>query len=289
MESLSQIETLVCVAEQGSLAGAARILEISPAAVSKQITKLEEQLGVQLLIRTTRKLTFTEIGKTYLEQAQRIMEEVDAARSLVSNMKAVPHGKLKAFSTPHFASQYITPRIPEFLSLYPGIQLQLEIGERIPHFSSEAIDVMLGTSMQANPECIHRRILTTRYAICASPEYLSQHGTPLHPEELSTHHCLTHSMRKPDNQFFLKHNQEVTFKPMIRINDAKTLIDLAVKGLGVVQLHHYAVKQLIRENILEEVLSDYTRKEVPIYVILPPRRFTPNKVRVFVDFICSFL
>lgn len=287
MENLSQIETFVYVAKLGSLVGAARKLNISPAAVSKQITKLEETIGVQLLIRTTRKLTFTEIGETYLLQAQRIMEEVDAARSLVSNMKAVPHGKLKVFTAPYFASKYITPRISEFLSLYPDIDLQLEVGERMPHIESEAIDVILGTSMQANQESIHRRILTTRYAICASPEYLSLHGTPQHPRELLTHKCLTHSMRKPDNQFYLQHKKELTFEPSIRVNDAKTLIDLAVEGLGIVQHHHYAVKKLIYEKKLNEVLGEYTRTDVPIYVILPPRRFTPNKVRVFVDFITS--
>lgn len=289
MESLSQIETFVCVAEQGSLAGAAKKLKISPAAVSKQITKLEEELGVQLMVRTTRHLSFTDVGMTYLEQAQRIMEEVQASRALVSNMKAVPHGKLKVFSTPHFAGKYITPRIPEFLSRYPDIQLQMEIAERIPHFEQEGIDLMLGASMQASPENIHRRIITTRYVICASPDYLSRYGEPKIPNDLTDHKCLTHSMRRPDNQFYLKKQQSVEFDPYISVNDVKTLIQLAIEGLGIVQLHNYAVKELIHEGKLQEILKEYTRTDVPIYVVLPPRRFTPAKVRAFEDFICSFL
>ena len=289
MGRLSQFETLISVAELGSMARAARKLGISPAAVSKQITKLEEELGVQLLIRSTRKLSFTDIGIAYLEQVQRIMEEVEASRSLVANLKAVPYGLLKVFSTPHFASKYITPHVSEFISLYPGIELQLEIGERIPHFEGEKIDIMIGNSMQANEDLIHRRILTTRYAICASPQYFSKYGTPQTPNDLPKHHCLTHSMRRPDHLFYLDRNQTISFHPFIKVNDAKTLIDLALQGIGIVQLHHYAVKELLSEGKLKEILQEDSRTDIPIYYVLPQRRFTPGKVQAFTDFISSFL
>lgn len=285
MSRLSQIETLIMVADNKSLAAASKILHISPAAVSKQLSKLEQELGVQLMIRTTRKIKFTDMGKAYLEQCRRIVEEVESANALVSQMKANPHGKLKIFSTPHFTHEYISPNLSEFLTLYPGIEIQLEIGERIPHLESENIDLMIGASMPASPETIQRRIASTHYSICASPDYFERRGTPNHPEDLKNHSCITHSMRKPNNQFYLNNNKSIEFSPYLCVNDAGCLADLAVQGLGIVQLHHYVVKSAIKSGKLVSVLNSFTKKNAPIYLALPPRRFTPSKVRCFIDFI----
>lgn len=289
MNRLSQIESLLLVEKHGSLAGAARELGISSAAVSKQITKLEEDLGIQLLVRTTRKLVFTDIGKAYLEQAQRIMEEINASNALVSQMKAVPYGQLKVFCTPHFAERFVVPHLPRFLELYPEIELQLEIGERIPHFEGENIDVMMGNSMQAGEDLIHRRILTTRYAICASPDYLNKYGLPEKPEHLKQHRILTHSMRRPDNLVYLKNGKEVGFKPYIKANDVKILIKLALSGIGIVQLHHYAVKEHLQRATLFELFEKQSKDDVPIYAVLPPRKYVPRKVRAFIDFILEVI
>jgi len=285
MNRLSQIETLILVNKKGSLAGAARELGVSSAAVSKQISKLEEELGVQLLIRTTRKLTFTDVGQAYLEHAYRIIEEVEASNELVSQTKEIPHGQLKVFCTPHFASRFVVPRIAEFLDRYPEIELELELGERIPHFEEEKIDVMMGNSMQAGGDMIHRRLLTTRYAICASSEYLKKRGVPNKVEDIEGHRILTHSMRRPDNLLYLRNDRDVQFRPFMKVNDTKTLIDFTLQGIGIVQLHHYAVSDYLKSGRLQELFPDLTRTNVPIYVVLPPRKYTPSKVRAFVDFI----
>ena len=171
MVDLVQMRTLIIVSELGSLAAAARTLGISPAAVSKQLTRMENELGLQLLIRSTRHVELTEIGQNYMVQCQRVLEEVNAAHQLVSNMKAVPHGGLKVVSARHFGMSYIVPHLKEFLALYPRIELDLELAERIPDINVESIDVLIGMSIPVTGEAIQKRIATTRYCYCATPKY----------------------------------------------------------------------------------------------------------------------
>jgi DNA-binding transcriptional LysR family regulator len=287
MVEISQMKTLVLVSSLGSLAAAARELKISPAAVSKQISRLEEEVGLQLILRSTRKLEFTEVGENYCAQCQRVLEEVDAASDLVSNMKVIPHGILKVFSGRHFANSYIVPHLKEFLSLYPQIEMTLELGERMPDINAESIDVLIGMSISATGDMIQKRILTTSYSFCASPDYLKNFGTPKKPKDLLEHRYITHAMRKPDNELIFDNKDVVTLKPYLRLNDTEAMLKLAQEGLGIVKLHDYVVRELISRGELVELLSSYTKMEIPLYTAFPQRRFIPAKVRVFIDFINS--
>ncbi len=285
MQNLSQLKTFVLTSKLGSLAAVARTLKISPAAVSKQLTKLEDELGIQLLIRTTRRLQLTEIGMNYYQQALRIMEEVDAASTLISEGKAVPFGNLKIVSGRHFAASYIVPHIKEFLLKYPQIELNLELAERIPDLNLEGIDVLIGMSISANEEAIQKRIATTSYSFCASPEYLKLFGIPKKPEDLKNHRYITHSMRKPDDELQFDGKGTIALTPYIRVNDSQTMLDFALEGLGIVKLHRYVVKKHLEDGSLQEILASYNKNEIPIYVAYPERRFIASKVRCFIDFI----
>lgn len=287
MVDFNQIRTLLLVSEQGSLAAAARELNISPAAVSKQLSRLEEELGLQLLIRSTRHLELTEIGTNYCEQCRRILEEVEAAESLISNMKTAPHGVLNIVSGRYFASAYIVPHLKEFLAKYPEIQLNLELSERIPDMNVESIDVLIGMSVSAAGECIQRRILTTRYVYCASKSYIKHFGEPKKPLDLTKHRYITHSMRKPDDKLIFSNKETVSITPFLRVNDAETMVRLAQEGLGIIKLHHYMVDDLLEQGQLKELLKNYVEPEIPIYVAYPQRRYLPAKVRCFIDFVVS--
>jgi DNA-binding transcriptional LysR family regulator len=289
MPDFSQMETFVLTSELGSLAAVARKLKISPAAISKQLTRLEEEVGLQLLVRTTRRIELTEIGTRYCLQCRRILEEVDAASALISQVKVAPSGILKIVSGRHFAKSYIVPHMKEFLTKFPKIELDLELAERIPDFNLEAIDVVIGMSISATGDAIQKRIATTSYVLCASPEYLKKFGVPKRPSELKDHRYLTHSMRKPDNELMFHGKESVTLKPYIRANDAQTLLDLALDGLGVVMLHHYVVKEYLEKGFLKELLPTYYGGDVPIYATYPQRRYISSKVRCFIDFIVEKL
>jgi DNA-binding transcriptional LysR family regulator len=284
MTDLTHIKTFILTAELRSLAKVARKLGISPAAVSKQLTKLEMELGVQLLIRSTRKIELTEIGISYSIQCRKILEEVDAANSLVSNVKATPNGTLKVVSGRHFATSFIVPYIKEFLTKYPKIELDLELAERIPDLNSEGIDIMIGMSIPATGEAIQRRIGSTSYVLAASPEYLKKFGIPKTPSDLKDHRYITHSMRKPDNELSLG-KEIVTLSSYIKLNDTQTMLQLALEGLGIVNLHRYVVEDYLKKGTLKEILVSYNKNDVPLYVAYPQRRYVSSKVRCFIDFI----
>lgn len=285
MPDLAQIETLVLTSELGSLAAVARKLGISSAAISKQLTRLEAELGLQLLVRTTRSIELTDIGVNYCQQCRRILEEVETASALISQVKEVPSGELKVVSGRYFATTYIAPHMKEFLSKFPKIELNLELAERIPDINAEAIDILIGMSISATGDAIQKRIATTSYAICASPKYLKKFGTPKKPDDLKKHRYIAHSMRKPDNELLFGNKKVITIHPYIRVNDAQTMLDFALEGMGIVKLHRYLVQDHLKTGVLQEVLSTYHRSEIPIYVAYPQRRYVPSKVRRFIDFI----
>jgi len=285
MPDLSQMETFVLTSELGSLAAVARKLGISPAAVSKQLTRLEKELGLQLLMRSTRRVELTEVGINYCLQCQRILEEVEEASALISQVKAVPYGVLKIVSGRHFAASYIVPHMKEFLLKYPEIELNLELAERVPDLNLEAIDVLIGMSISVTGDAIQKRIATTSYSFCASPDYLKQFGIPTKPDDLKNHRYITHSMRKPDNELVFRNKEVITVSPYIRANDAQTMLDFALEGLGIVKLHHYVVKEHLESGALQELLSAYNTSEIPIYVAYPQRRYISSKTRCFIDFI----
>lgn len=285
MPDLSQLKTFVLTSELGSLAAAARTLGISPAAVSKQLTRLEEELGLQLLLRSTRRLELTEVGINYCIQCRRILEEVEAASALISQIKVIPNGVLKVVSGRHFATSYIVPHMKEFLMKFPQIELNLELAERVPDLNMEEIDVLIGMSISATGDAIQKRIATTTYSFCASPNYLEQFGIPEKPNDLKNHRYIAHSMRKPDNELLFHDKELVTITPYIRVNDAQTMLNFALEGLGIVKLHRYVVEKHLEQGTLQELLTSYTNTEVPIYVAYPQRRFIASKVRCFIDFI----
>lgn len=284
MPDLIQMKTLLLVDDLGSLAAAARQLKISPAAVSKQLTRLEEELGLQLMIRTTRHVELTEAGVNYCAQCRRIFEEVEAAAALVSNIKALPHGKLKVVSGRHFGTAYIVPHLSEFLTLYPKIELELELAERHPDVNAEAIDVLIGMSISATGDVIQRRIASTSYTYCASPAYLDQFGMPAKPSDLKDHRYIVHSMRKPDNELSFRNRETVKIQPYIRVNDAETMLRLALEGLGIVRLHHYVVKKHLDQGLLRAIPMPDSEEEIPLYVAYPQRRYIASKIRHFIDF-----
>ena len=289
MGRLAQIETFTLVVQEGSLAGAARLLGISSPAVSKQLSRLESELGLELLSRSTRSLKLTDVGSNYYQQCLRILEEVEAAQALVSQLTAEPQGRIKIVSGRHFASTYITPHLAAFLKRYPQVSVDLELAERVPDFLSESIDVVIGMSVSAPDSAIQRRITSTRYVYCASPDYLNAFGAPKQPQDLVDHRYITHSQRLPDDLLSFVNGENVRVTPYIRVNDADSMARMAEQGMGIVKLHHYVVAPALASGALVELLADFNDEKVPIYVAYPARRFVSRKVRAFIDFVTEVL
>lgn len=279
-----RIRMFILVAQLGSLARAARELKISSAAVSKQLSRLEQEIGLQLMIRSTRHITLTEVGVNYFEQCLRIIEEVDEASALVSQLKETPQGSLKVVCGRHFGMFYIVPHLKQFLTEFPKIRINLELAERSPDIVAEGIDVLIGMSISASGNAIQKKIASTRYVFCASPAYLKEHGIPEKPKDLLKHRYITHSMRKPDNELILR-NEVLSLKPYLYVNDVEAMVKLALDDLGIIMLHSYAASEFLQKGTLIEILPNFLENTIPIYVAYPQRRFLPSKVRCFIDFV----
>jgi DNA-binding transcriptional LysR family regulator len=283
------MKAFVLVSERQSFTIAARALGLSSAAISKQLILLEKELGLQLMIRSTRSVALTQMGKSYYDQCKRILEEIDIATSLVEQMKTTPQGSLKVVSSSYFASSHIVPYLREFLTLFPNIYINLELAERLPNLDEEVVDVLIGMSLPATGNVIQRKIVTTRCCFCASPDYLKKFGVPKTPSDLSQHQHIIHSMRNPSNLLVFPNKDEIKLEPYLCVNDSKTMVKLAEEGLGIIKAHYPLVKELLNQKKLIEVLPSYVEKEIPLYLAFPHRRYVPSKIRHFVDFILTKL
>lgn len=289
MTDFSQIRSFVLTVELRSIVAAARRLGLSPAAVSKQLSRLENDLGVQLLIRTTRHIELTDIGKSYYTQCQRILDEVNEAKTLIDQSKAIPSGPLRVVAPPHFAKMHIIPCLPQFLALYPKIELNLELAERIPDLQNEPIDLLIGMSISAGDDAIQRTIGSTTYVICAAPKYLHQHGTPQNLIELLHHRHITHSRRQPYDSLCIPGKEPIAITPYLQANDTETMLALALEAIGIVMLHRYVVEEHLLSGALIQLLPSFTNSAIPLYLAYPHRRFLASKTRLFIDFVVEKL
>lgn len=287
MNNLKRLVIFVHVVEEGSFAGASRRLKITNAAVSKQVIALENELKVQLLNRTTRRVELTEAGAIYYDHAKRLVGEMREIESLFQDMKAEPSGHLRIGTVRHFAECYIIPYLDEFLSLYPKLTMEILILERLVDLAKEGIDLNVGHAFVGNPNDIHRKIAEVRYAYAASPEYLKKWGVPKKPEDLLQHRYITHCKRVPDNALQFKNGKEIRIEPFLRFDDSRMMVVSAKRGLGIVKLHLYAMAEAIKKGELVEILHGWDTSIQPIYLCYQPQRYVHPKIRHFIDFFCA--
>ncbi len=287
MPSIERLQTFVKVVEANSYVAVANQMKLSRAAISKQISTLEEEVGIKLLERTTRRLHLTEAGEHYYNQSKEILNKLDEIENLALSMRKEPIGTLNLFCSRYFGEQYVVPHLGEFIQAYPKIKLNIQLGERIPDAAKEEIDIVMGMSISGPPEAIQRTISKTRYAFCASPQYLRQFGTPHKPIDLVKHRYLTHSMRVPDYLLTFSEEAPIHLDPFLRLNDGTALLMCALQGIGIVKLHYYMVKQALEEKRLVEVLKPYSQDVYPIYLYHLHNRYLPPKIRHFIDFLLT--
>ena len=287
--NLEKIMTFIKVVEANSYMAAADQMKISKAAVSKQISTLEDSLGIKLIQRTTRRLALTEAGELYYQECKRLISLIGEMNELVSTMQAEPTGELRILSNRYFAERYILPSLNEFMALYPKVKINLELAERIPDFDKEKIDLVVGTSISGPPDSIQRTIGKTRYVFCASPSYLKIYGTPKKPMDLTHHRYITHTMRKPDYILNFENNLQIHVDPILRLNDVVSMRQCAIEGIGIIKLHDYMTTEAIKKGELIEILSEFSRTEYPLYLYYAQNRYLTPKIRYFIDFLMTKL
>lgn len=290
MKSLSNIKTFVRVAQTKSFVEAANVLSLSPPATSKAVAKLEEELGVKLLHRTTRSVSLTNEGERFYEVAQRLLEEMDDLTTELQDTKTEPRGRLKISMSAAYGRMWGTKILAQFLQAYPQISVELSLDDREVDLAAEGFDVVIRVGALADSaNLIARRLFLDSLITCATPKYLERCGRPQHPEELAQYNCLNFRNRKTGRlvPWFFTIDEQVerrNFTGTLTIDDGEAVGHAAMLGMGISQMPGFMAINALTEGSLEEILTDYRPPEVPFTALYLERRLVSPRIQAFIDF-----
>lgn len=302
MDNLRGIETFVKAVNCGSIAAAARLLGITPAAASQNIARLENQLGTRLLTRTTRSLRLTDSGRLYFDHVHALINELERANDAVTALKSEPRGRLCVASTAAFGRHVLARLAPAFNQRYQHIALEIITTDRSVNHIRDAVDVSIRIKQQLEEGLVARRIASIPFMFCASADYLKRAGRPKSPEELIAHDCLM--FRVPANGRILPwdfirgdHRFDAKVHTAMISDDIDVLARLAANGAGIARLAAFVARSYIERGEVEEI--DLTRSDAPeiqivaepldVYVSLQNRHELTPKVKVFIDYLVGEL
>lgn len=288
MDLLQSIKTFMQVVEGGSFTEAARRLDVSVAAVSRQVAFLEHALGGRLLNRTTRKLRLTEVGSACLERYTRIVGELDEVQQLAQAGTVAPQGTLRVTSVMMFWISRIAPVLPEFLLRYPKLRVQVSLTERVVELVEEGYDLALQFVAPEAKSLVRRKIVPLHRAVFASADYLRRYGWPTHPDDLRNHNCLLYAHYAEEVEWrFLREGETVDVKVdgNLRSTDAVTIRHAAIQGIGIARGPIFLVHGDLESGSLMRILPEYEVTSLDLWAVYPSRKQLPAKVRVFIDFL----
>jgi DNA-binding transcriptional LysR family regulator len=290
MKNLAGMAIFAHVVEERSFSAAARRLGLSKSMVSKEVTKLEHNLGARLLNRTTRKLSLTEIGAAFYESCARILQEAREAELLVGRLHAEPRGVLRLTAPVAFGTLHVAPALPQFLAQYPDVRIDLTIGDRQLDLADEGLDLAIRIARVLPENLVARRLAPINRVVCAAPAYFERHGTPRRPQDLSRHNCLVYTHANPDSQWRFRSEEGeavVTVKGNLTLNDDEALWQATLGGLGIALLPTFIVGNDLQSGRLQAVLTEHVPTERNLHALYLPNRHLSAKVRVFIDFLVA--
>ena len=277
----------VRIVETGSFSAVARELGTIQPTVSKQLTALEEHLGVRLLNRTTRQLSPTEAGRKYYDRCRHILDEVTDLESSLADLQNRTTGLLRVNAPVAFGQLYMLPLVFRFRRKYPGLAVDLTLNDRFVDLVQEGVDVAIRFGDLADSQVVARRVGAVTRVCVASPDYLRTRGTPRSPADLSAHNCITYNYLF-SNEWQFDGPQgplSVRVKGDFRANSAITIRAAALEAIGIAHMPGVFVQEDIEKGTLTRVLADYGPPPVDIHAVYPSARFLSSKVRLFLDFV----
>lgn len=287
MDRLHELEVFVAVADAGSFAKAGSRLRLSPPAVTRAISALEDRLGARVFNRTTRSLTITDIGQRFLESARRILSDLDSAEKEAVGETAVPNGHLTLTASVTFGRSALVPVAGAYLSQHPRVTLSVLLLDRIANLVEEGIDLAVRIGPLPDSNMVAKKIGTVRRILVASPDYLARRGVPQTPADLRLHSMIAFTGLMPNREWrFLdgKRGNSVSFVPRLEINDALASIAAAEMGDGITMALSYMVADKIRGGRLAPVLERFNSAPVPVHLVYPQSRLMSANLRAFIDF-----
>ena len=279
------------LARQPSLAAAAQIIGVTPPAVSRRLAALEKRLGVRLLNRTTRRLSLTPEGERYLEDGDQILRDIENLERSLSESRGTPRGLLRINASFGFGRRHLAPLISDFVKTWPDVEIILQLSDRPLDLTEHALDIGIRFGMPPDSRILARKIATNRRLLCASPDYLAQHGVPLEPRDLLAHRCIV--IRENDRAFNNwqltdgKQQTMVKVRSPLAVNHGEIAVDWALAGHGIVLRSEWDIAADLRRGDLVRVLAPWVGASADIHAVYPTRHHLSAKVRVFLDFLAA--
>ncbi len=285
MDAFKQINAFVNVATRGSLSAAARLEGVTPAIIGRRLDTLEARLGVRLLVRTTRKLTLTQEGQAFLEDCQRILNDLANAEAAVSLGGIKASGHLKISAPAGFGRRHVAPLVDRYMGTNPEVTVTLNLTDRIVDLVNESIDCAVRIGELADSSLVSVRLGEMRRMVVASPAYLVAHGVPRTPADLADHECLSLGQQRG---WMFRHPESGVVETLkvggrFDCNDGAVLHDWALAGRGLAWRSLWEVGDDLKEGRLTSVLDAWQAPPLGIYAVFPQRRHLPLRVRLFID------
>ncbi|MBA5687932.1 LysR substrate-binding domain-containing protein [Rugamonas apoptosis] len=286
-DKLRSMQVFVVAATASSLAAAGRVLDMSAVMVGKHVSALEQQLGASLLERTTRKLTLTEIGASYLERCRDVLASVEAADHVAETLRAVPQGNLRITAPVAYGAQRLVPVIHAYTATYPLVHVDLVLNDRVVNLAEEGIDVAIRSGKLADTGLIARPLARSRMLAAASPNYLERHGVPHHPLDLEQHNCLSFDTWGVDHRWRFSQGETmvaVRAQGNFISNHGHALLAAGLAGMGVVMQNDSLLAEHLHSGALVHLLPDWELPSRAVHIVRRPEPRPSAKVRSFVDF-----
>jgi len=287
------MEAFIRVVGSGSFSAAARAMKLTPSAVSKLMSRIESQLGVRLIDRSTRQLKLTPEGELYYNRCVKIVADIEDAERAITAHLVQPRGRLRVNSTMGIGVHRIQPLIPEFLRRFPHIELDLSLSDAVVDLIEEQAEVAIRVGPLEDSSLTARKICESRRVVVASPAYLERHGVPQHPSDLLSHNCLAYNLRATLNEWPFAIDggvRPIAVAGNFRGNSGETLRHMALGGAGIARLGWFQVGEDVRQHRLVPLLEDFHAGELQgVYAVFFGARHTSARVRCFVDFLVEKL
>ncbi|WP_019881606.1 MULTISPECIES: LysR family transcriptional regulator [unclassified Methylophilus] len=292
MDRFTSMQVYTSVVELGSFTAAANVFRMSPGMVTKHINAIEKRLDATLIKRTTRRLQVTEVGKAYYESCKEILKKVEDSEAGTAILSGKPKGLLKVTASLWFGSITLTPIVCDYLNQFPDVSVELSLSDRFVDIIDEHFDVAIRIGELSDSSLIARRLSTFELSICASPAYLSRHGTPTKPEDLKSHQCLGFTNWRSQSGWRVVEkaltNQSFSHS-RFDSNNGQALREAALKGIGIIMMPKVLLENDIHTGQLVEVLKAFTPPSRPVNAVYPKERQTTPKLASFVDYLVEHL
>jgi DNA-binding transcriptional LysR family regulator len=279
--------------EHGNLTAAAGRLQLTPAAASAALKKLETRLGVRLFERSTRRMRITASGELLMDYARRALDLLEEAQAQLTEGQRQLVGLIRIAAPSDLTRRVLVPWLDEFMAQHPRVELQLAVSDVLSDVFRDQVDVALRYGELDDSRLVARRLTFTRRVACASPAYLARHGTPQHPQDLAKHECLTFQIRGRRAQVWPFEKRDGSEKLVVRVQGRRSVDDAeiahrwALAGHGIVCKSALDVQAHIDSGALVRLLPDWQGVAMPVHAVLPSGRFLPARVRALVDFLAE--